>query len=231
MNRIVLSILSFFFLIGNLNAQEEEINQVNDNGERVGVWKKYYQNNRIRYQGQFENGKEVGVFKYYSAAHSDFPIVVKTFDENSDEAMVQYFTLKGNPESEGKMKGKERVGKWVYYHKDGKTVMMEENYVDGELNGEFKVFYPDGKLTKKAHYKNGKLDGNSKKYSPKSVLIEDLNYVNGELHGEATFYEKNGNVKQKGRYENDLKVGFWEVYVDGQLSETKEVKIWKEKED
>ena len=39
MNRIVLSILSFFFLFGSLNAQEE-INQVNANGERIGVWKK-----------------------------------------------------------------------------------------------------------------------------------------------------------------------------------------------
>ena len=120
--------------------------------------KKYYQNNRIRYQGQFENGKEVGIFKYYSAAHSDFPIVIKTFDENSGEAMVQYFTLKGKPESEGKMRGKERVGKWVYYHKDGKNILMEENYKDGELNGEFKVFYPDGKLTKLAHFKKWKIE-------------------------------------------------------------------------
>ena len=229
MNRIVGSILGFFFLFGSMHAQEE-INQVNAKGERIGVWKKYYQNKRIRYQGQFENGKEVGVFKYYSAANSEFPVVIKTFNKSSKEALVQYFTLKGKPESEGKMIGKKRIGKWKYYHKDGKTIMMEENYVDGVLNGELKIFYNDGKLTKLAHFKDGKLHGNSKKYSPKSILLEDVNYVKGEMHGDAIFYQKDGKIKEKGRYEEDLKVGTWEAYLDGELSETREVKVWKEKD-
>jgi antitoxin component YwqK of YwqJK toxin-antitoxin module len=223
------SLLVFLFTIGSF--AQEDINQKNAKGERIGVWKKYYQNQRIRYEGQFENGKEVGVFKYYSAADSKFPKAIKTFDKNSSEALVQYYTLKGLPESEGKMNGKKRIGKWKYYHKDGKTQMLEENYIDGVLEGEFKVFYEDGKLTKLAHFKDGKLHGNSKKYSPKSILVEDVNYVNGEMHGPAAFYEDNGNLKQKGMYEEDLKVGQWEFFEDGKLSETKEVKVWKEKED
>lgn len=222
------SLLIFLFTIGSF--AQENINQENVKGDRIGVWKKYYQNQRIRYQGQFENGKEVGVFKYYSAASSEFPIVIKTFNENSSEALVQYFTLKGLPESEGKINGKKRIGEWTYYHKDGTTQMLEENYIDGVLNGVFKIFYEDGKLTKLVHFKDGKLHGNSKKYSPKSILIEDVNYVNGELHGHASFYEDNGNLKQKGLYEEDLKVGVWEFFEDGKLSESKEVKVWKEKE-
>lgn len=229
MNKIVLSILSVLFFMGNVFSQEK-INQVNEAGERIGVWKKYYNNKRIRYEGQFENGNEVGVFKFYSAAYSDFPVAIKTFDKNTGEAQVQFFTVAGKPESEGKMIGKKRIGKWVYYHKDGKAKMVEENYVDGILNGEHKVFYPDGTLTKLSNYKDGKLHGNQKKYSPKAVLIEDINYVNGELHGDAVYYEKNGNIKQKGRYEEDLRVGYWEVYMDGELSETKEVKVWKKKD-
>ncbi|PHR72224.1 MAG: hypothetical protein COA67_05290 [Lutibacter sp.] len=229
MNKVALGILSYIFLFGSLFAQEK-INQINAKGERIGVWKKFYENKKIRYQGQFENGKEVGVFKYYSPVSSEFPMVLKTFEVNSGQALVQHFTLKGLPESEGKMNGKLRVGKWVYYHKDGKGILIEENYINDVLNGEFKVFYEDGKLTKFAHFKNGKLHGNSKKYSPKSILIEDVNYVNGELHGDAAFYEDNGNLKQKGRYEEDLKVGPWEFFEDGKLSETKEIKVWKEKE-
>ncbi len=229
MNKIALSILSSLFLFCSLFAQEK-VNQVNAKGERIGVWEKFYENKRIRYHGQFKNGKEVGVFKYYSPVSSDFPMVLKTFKPNSDEALVQHFTLKGLPESEGKMKGKERIGKWVYYHKDGKTILIEENYKNNVLNGEFKVFYEDGKLTKLAHFKDGKLHGNSKKYSPKSILIEDVNYVNGELHGFAAFYEDNGNLKQKGMYEEDLKVGPWEFFEDGELSETKEIKVWEEKD-
>lgn len=228
MYKIIVSFFSILFLFGSISAQEK-INQLNAKGERIGVWKKYYENKKIRYQGQFENGKEVGVFKYYSPVSSEFPMVLKTFEENNDEDLVQHFTLKGLPESEGMMNGKKRVGKWVYYHKDGKAILIEENYVDGVLNGDFMVFYEDGKLTKFAHFKDGKLHGNSKKYSPESILVEDINYVNGELHGAAAFYEDNGNLKQKGLYEVDLKVGPWEFFEDGKLSETKEIKVWKEK--
>jgi antitoxin component YwqK of YwqJK toxin-antitoxin module len=229
MNKVAFSIISFFFVFGSVFAQEK-VNQVNAKGERIGVWEKYYENKKIRYQGQFENGKEVGVFKYYSPVSSKFPMALKTFKANSDEALVQHFTLKGILESEGKMKGKHRIGKWIYFQKDGKSTLIEENYENNVLNGDYKVFYEDGKLTKHSLYKDGKLHGNSKKYSPESILIEDVNYVNGQLHGLAAFYEDNGNLKQKGMYEEDLKVGPWEFFEDGELSETKEIKVWKDKE-
>ncbi len=221
MKKIIIFIFSVFFLFGSVFGQE--INQVNEKGERVGVWEKKYNNERIRYTGQFENGKEVGVFKFYSAADSEFPIAIKTFDAKSDLVQVKYFTIKGLLESEGKIKGKDRIGKWLYYHKDGKNKMIEENYKNGVLNGEYKIFYVNGKLTKLAHYKDGLLEGNSKKYSQEGVLIEDLNYIKNVLNGSAAFYEINGNLKQKGVYEDDLKVGIWEFYTDGELSKTKEI--------
>lgn len=206
-------------------AFAQDINQFDADGERHGVWKKYYDNNRIRYEGTFEHGKEVGDFKFYSAAQSDTPIVIKMYNKENDSIAVQFFTEEGILESDGKMIGKERVGKWVYYHKDGKSVMIEEHYQDNIRNGSYKVFYPNGALTKSAFYKDDQLDGNSKKYSQEGVLIEDVNYKNGVLNGSATFYETNGNIKQKGIYENDLKVGVWEFYTDGELTKSKEVKV------
>lgn len=223
MKKSITFILSTLFVIGNVFGQE--INQTNEKGERIGVWKKYYKNNRIRYEGQFKKGKEVGVFKFYSAADSEFPIAIKNFDVNSDIAKVKFFTVKGLLESEGEMIGKDRIGKWLYYHKDGKNKMIEENYKNAMLNGEYKIFYVNGKLTKLAHYKDGLLEGNSKKYSQEGVLVEDLNYIKNILNGPAAFYEMNGNLKQKGVYEDDLKVGVWEFYTDGKLSKTKEIVV------
>ena len=48
----------------------------------------------------------------------------------SNEAQVQFFTEKGVLESEGKMLGKEHIGKWIYY-KNGKQVVAEEQYENG----------------------------------------------------------------------------------------------------
>ena len=40
-------------------------NQYLENGNRNGPWKGYYDNGQIRYEGTFDDGKEIGLFKYY----------------------------------------------------------------------------------------------------------------------------------------------------------------------
>lgn len=216
--------LVVFFCFGfSLLSAQETINQFNANGEREGVWKKKYPNGRIRYQGQFENGKEIGVFKYYSIISSDFPIVVKTFSKESAKAEVVFYTEKGVLESKGTMNGKNRIGQWLFYHKDGKTILSKENYEKGILNGISKTFYKTGKPTEILHYKNGKLHGNIQRFADNGVLMDDVNYIDGKLYGEAKFYNIDGKLIYTGMYENDEKVGKWEFYDDGKL-ENKTIK-------
>lgn len=226
-----LVVLFVLFAGGRIRAQTA-YNQFDKNGKRHGLWKKYYDNNRIRYKGTFEHGKEVGTFKYYSAATSEFPIIIKTFHKDSDLADVKFYTEAGVLESEGQMRGKKRVGKWLYYHTDGKSVMSEENYADGKLHGSYKTFYKDGSPTEIAEYKNGKLDGNYKKYAIKGHLIYDFNYKNGKLNGKAAYYSrKTGDLIKKGQFKDDQRVGTWENYVDGELVSTEQpaLKPGKEK--
>ncbi len=208
------------------------INQFDDNGNRHGVWKKFYGNDRIRYVGNFNHGKEIGVFKYYSASNSDNPILIKKYHDTGDFAEVQFFTPSGILESEGKMNGKKREGKWLYYHPDGKSIMSEENYKNGKLEGEYKTFYISGEPTEITFYKNGLQDGNYKKYSIKGFLYQDFNYVGGMLNGMAIYYSrKTGDLIKKGPYKNDLRVGTWENYVDGELVSTEQPAIKPKKED
>ncbi|MFD1315908.1 toxin-antitoxin system YwqK family antitoxin [Namhaeicola litoreus] len=227
-------VFSLFFLLIScypLLAQNE-VNKLNKDGEREGVWEKYYDNNRLRYRGTFKNGKEVGTFKYYSAASSEHPVIIKEFDSNSDIADVKFYTEAGVLESEGKMKGKDRIGKWTFYHTDGKSVMSEENYVNGKLEGSYKTFFQDGSPTEIANYKNGLLDGNYKKYAIKGHLIYDFNYKNGKLNGLATYYSRRtGDLIKKGPFKDDERVGTWENYVDGELVSTEQPAIKPKKED
>jgi MORN repeat variant len=207
------------FLLSFIGLQpikgQEVINQFDTNGERTGVWKKYYNNKRIRYQGQFKAGKEIGVFKYYSALSSEHPIAIKTFTKNSNLAAIKFYTEKGILESEGAMEGKNRVGKWLYYHVDGKTVLSEETYKKGILNGTSKTYYLTGKITEISQFKNDKLHGNLKRYADNGVLLDDLNYENGKLHGSAKYYNIEGKLIYWGDYENDEKIGKWEYFEKG----------------
>lgn len=224
--------LIVFFVAGIFSVHaQSNINKMDSNGKRDGVWKKYYSNNRIRYSGQFEHGKEVGVFKYFSASNSDHPIIVKKYHKNDDLADVQFFTPGGVLESEGMMRGKKREGKWVYYHTNGKTIMSEENYKNGKLDGSYKTFYATGEPTEITSYKNGLQHGNYKKYSIKGFLYQDFNYANGKLNGMATYYSrKTGDLIKKGPYKDDLRVGTWENYVDGELVSTEQPAIKPERD-
>ncbi len=226
--------LFVFFVAGilSVNAQNN-INQMDIDGNRDGVWKKYYSNSRVRYVGQFDHGKEVGVFKYFSASNSDNPIIVKKYHTSDDLADVQFFTTSGVLESEGMMRGKKREGKWLFYHADGKKVMSEENYKDGKLDGPYRTFYAIGEPTEITNYKNGLQHGNYKKYSIKGFLYQDFNYANGMLNGMASYYSrKTGDLIKKGPYKDDLRVGTWENYVDGELVSTEQpaIKPKREKE-
>ncbi|MBI9042471.1 toxin-antitoxin system YwqK family antitoxin [Lutibacter sp.] len=213
--KIILIFFSWCILIPIYGNAQEKINQLDAKGRKTGIWKKYHNNNRIRYEGQFEADKEIGVFKYYSILSSDHPIIIKTFSKDSDITEVVYYKEDGIKESEGKMKGKNRIGKWLYYYPDGKILMIEENYEDGVLNGNYTSYFKNSKLSEQLTYKNGKLNGNIKRFADNGTLLEDLNYVNDVLNGPANYYNVDGKLIYTGVYENDERVGDWKYYNDG----------------
>jgi len=215
----------------NMAIAQNAINKFDTNGKNHGVWRKYYTNKRIRYQGQFEHGKEIGTFKFYSAASSDHPIVVKEFNYDNNIAKVSFYTENGYLLSKGKMNGKARVGKWLFFHEDGKTIMSEENYSNGKLHGEYKTFYRSGKPTEIAYYKDGFLDSIYKKYSIKGHLYQHFSYKGGKLNGKAVYYNrKTGSLTTKGLFNNDVRVGTWENYIDGELISTEQPALKKDRD-
>lgn len=218
--------LLFFLIvfISGTSMAQEKINQLDTKGKRTGVWKKYYDNKNIRYEGQFMAGKEIGVFNYYGELNSEHPMIVKTFSEGSDIAKVNFFYDDGTLQSEGSMNGTNRIGRWIFYNTDGKTVVSEENYENGLLNGTSTTYFGPGKITEILNYKNGELHGNVLRYSSEGILLDDLQYENGKLHGPAKYYNIAGKIVRKGFYENDEKVGNWEYFENGEPISAKKIK-------
>ncbi|MGB0891385.1 MAG: toxin-antitoxin system YwqK family antitoxin [Flavobacteriaceae bacterium] len=201
----------------------QKINQLDVNGKRHGIWKKFYNNKRIRYEGKFNHGKEVGVFKFYDVTHSNFPTAIKEFSSGSKSAYVKFYTVKGKLRSEGKMIGRERSGKWKYYFPTGK-IFSEEFYKNGKLDGEIKNYYSNGKLTSISNYIQGKKNGAFKKFSNEGVLIEQVLYKNDVLEGLAKYFDLKGNIKETGEYKAGKRFGKWEYYIDGEVVSEKEKK-------
>jgi len=207
--------LSFLF-----NYSQEKVNQYDENGERHGTWRKTFEGTKqLRYEGQFEHGKEIGLFKFYQKVGRATKLAAtKEFNSENTLADTKFYTLAGKVMSEGVMDGKSYVGKWVYYHKNSDQPMTVEHYNDhGVLHGMKKVYYNTGQLSEEVTYDNGKREGQEKHYALNGTLVKLYHYQNDELHGETKHYDEQGNLTIEGQYKDDKKVGIWNYYANGKF--------------
>ena len=216
MRAVVFIFFGIIFSLGTLSAQE--INQMDEAGMRHGIWKKKFpKSDQLRYEGQFEHGKEVGTFKFYCEDCKSQPMVVKEFSAKNNVAAVRYFTKKGKLVSEGKMEDKDRTGEWVYYHEKSESLMTREYYVNGALEGTKTTYYSNGQITEELIFQNGLKQGDNNYYAPNGVLLKKLKYNNNLLHGPAEYFDANGNTTIKGQYVKGKKHGLWKYYKYGNL--------------
>ncbi|MEM5564634.1 toxin-antitoxin system YwqK family antitoxin [Psychroserpens sp. AS72] len=218
----------FIFILTVLGVNsfaQELVNQFDSAGERHGVWKKYFDKTKqLRYEGQFEHGKEIDTFKFYTLNKGTSVLsATKVFNKENNKAEVKFLSSKGKLISEGKMNGKLYSGKWIYYHNKFKAILSTEFYNDkGKLEGEKLVFYPDGTTAETANYVDGKLNGKSIWYAKNGNVLKEFMYENDELHGICKYYDADGNLQAEGTYRKDLKHGIWNYYKNGKLVETKD---------
>lgn len=224
----ILGFLFFIFFLTTISAQNA-LNQFDANGKRHGEWRKTFENtDQPRYEGTFNHGKEVGLFKFYKLDKEKSVLsATREFDPNSDDILVKFYSSKGKLISEGQMINQRFVGKWLYYHNKTNGIMTVEYYNDnGELEGERLVYYPNGQMAEQAHYINGKLEGISKIFSEKGVLIKEFTYKNDILHGMSKYYDANGQMLAEGAFRNDQKHGIWNFYENGILKEEKDFTVY-----
>lgn len=205
-----------------LSAQD--FNKSDASGKKDGVWKGTYEvSKRPRYEGTFNHGKEMGVFKFFDDTQKGDVIATRDFTANNGSSYTIFYDQSKNKVSEGKEVGKAREGEWKYYHKASKVVMTLENYKNGKLEGVRTVYYPNTKIAEEMNYTNGLKDGVYKKYGQNGTILEQTTYKNNEYNGDAVFYDADGVVASKGKFVNGKKANMWQFYLKGKL--TKEVNM------
>ena len=206
-------------------AFSQEVNQFDEYGKRHGVWRKTFEGTKaIRYEGQFNHGKEVGLFKFYKYINNKSVLsATKQFNETSNVADVKFLTSKGKVISEGQMDGKKYIGNWKYYHKNSKQILRTEEYdKNGVQQGELLVYYENGTLAEKSNYINGKLEGKSIWYNENGIPVKEFVFENDELHGLSKYYSNKGDLLIEGVYKRGKKHGIWKYYQNGKLKEEKD---------
>ncbi len=113
-------------------------------------------------------------------------------------------------------------GQRILYYPNGK-VKIVENYIQGKYNGTYQQFYENGEPKQLGAYKDNQLTGELKSYYelPAGQLRESVFFENGEEHGPFKQYYPNGLLEAEGSYKNGMREGeFKEYHSNGNLSAT-----------
>lgn len=203
----------------SLQAQND-FNKVDAGGKKDGLWRGFYpESKRIRYEGTFSHGKEVGEFKFFDDTKAGTVIATRTFNPNDNVAYTVFYDQNKNKVSEGKVVNKLFEGEWKYYHHASTTIMTIENYKNGKLEGLRSVFFPSGKIAEETYYKNNLKNGSSKKYSEKGYVLEEATFKDNQYDGLAIFRDVDNTIVSKGKFVNGKKTGVWQFFENGKLTD------------
>ncbi len=111
-------------------------------------------------------------------------------------------------------KNGQKDGDWVMFYANGKK-LSEGKFKNGKKIGFWKYYYENGNLETEGEYNlNGKQDGLWKEYFVSGNLSEEINYFEGLYDGPFKAYNDSGEVIIQGKYKEDYEDSIW-VYTVG----------------
>ncbi|AMQ10842.1 hypothetical protein [Brazilian marseillevirus] len=114
---------------------------------------------------------------------------------------------KGNVLEEAEYLNGRKNGRFVQYNPSKNTVHLLENYKNGELHGERKV-YQNGALKKVENYKNGSRNGEKKVFfDGGEKVMKSLSFHRGKKEGVCKVYNFDGSTKKEVLWVKGIRVG------------------------
>ncbi|AQQ73722.1 hypothetical protein [Kurlavirus BKC-1] len=113
----------------------------------------------------------------------------------------------GNVLEEVEYRNGKKHGAFVQYNPSKNTVHLLENYRNGELHGERKV-YKDGSVRKMEMYKKGLKEGEKKIFFEDGKTIhKSLSFYRGKKEGKCIKYDEEGNILKEVIWVRGIRVG------------------------
>lgn len=195
-------------------------NQQDATGQKQGKWIKTYPYGNVRYTGQFKDDRPYGQFKYFYDRGT--LQAVTNFSDDGVIAQTQTFHENGAPMAEGQFIRQKKQGLWKYYSDIDSSLIAEENYKNGILNGKSTTYYPESeKAAETFTFINGKREGRYLKFFPDGSTMTKGSYKNDQLNGDFMLFYPNGKIQLKGQYDRGQQTGNWN-YFDEEGNEIQE---------
>jgi antitoxin component YwqK of YwqJK toxin-antitoxin module len=189
---------------------KENINRYNKNEEKQGVWKEFHQNNNIKTEMNYLNGKLNG---YY-----------KTFDENKKLLSIQLY--KNGELTQEDTSETPKIEEKTEYYSSGKP-KTNGQYLNGLPINLHKEYSPDGKVIDAKFYDEtgnvvsmGQVDEKDRKIGhwkylyPTGELKSEGDFNENSKTGKWKFYYISGSLEQEGSFTKGKYNGIWKWYYE-----------------
>jgi len=216
-----ISLVCIAALIPVLLSAQDTINRVDEHGKRQGPWKKTDTAGKVVYRGQFIDGVPVGEFRYY---YPDGKLkTVSRMSESGKKASTVTYFPNGNKMAAGNYVNEKKDSTWRFFSESNGTLVSQDNYTAGVINGLSKIFYPDSTLSEQYYYKNGLKDGLWEQYYLDGKLKLRGAFKAGDKQGVFKTYYPDGKLMIDGRYEQGHQDGTWVFYNEKGVITKKEI--------
>ena len=180
----------------------DNFNGIIVNGLQQGIWRYYFENNQIKAELNFINGRGI-------------TIGATGIPKDGRDGVAKFWYKNGNLSTELLYRNGIYEGPYKSFHENGNPE-EESNFKDGLLNGPFKLYHENGQLERSLNYKlsDRTIYSNSDKEWKRRAVYDGLVsafYENGNKSFEAVYDQGamtgsmsewyiNGNIKKTGNY-------------------------------
>lgn len=181
---------------------EEIINRFDKDGNKHGIWKEFYDNGKLKWEGEFLHGELNGIVKEYNKKGGLKTLEKYEFGEvDTESEEVVFFELEKEIRPDGSM----LVGG---YNNNMKQGIFREYDSTGVLIASYE-YKDDKKLAVGLLDTSGAKTGAWTFYYETGELKAEGNFIGGIKVNEWKYYFKNGDLQQKGGYKNGLPHRNW----------------------
>ncbi|MCK5029342.1 MAG: hypothetical protein KAR57_06895 [Bacteroidales bacterium] len=189
---------------------QENINRINDNGSKEGVWKEFYRTGILKEEETYLDGKLNGYVKLYneegklveSIKYNNGEVSLDSNDFDSNIEIKEEFDINENLIFSGSFKNDIPIGVHRYFDSNGKVKSSKTYDFFGKMKADGIVF------------ENGKEDGDWIYYHENEKKKAVGKYRNGKKQGSWKYYYPNGRIQQSGSYVTGKLSGIWKWYYE-----------------
>jgi antitoxin component YwqK of YwqJK toxin-antitoxin module len=199
---------------------QENINRLDINGKKTGIWKEFYENGVLKKEKNYLDGKLNGYLKLYTNEgklvesikykNGEIDLVSNDFDSNIE--IKEKYDINNNLIFQGSYNRNVPIGVHRYFNNNGSVSKSKIFNINGKLiaegivlingkeTGDWVYYYETGKTQAQGKFINGKKTSNWKYYYPSGSIQQVGSYSGGNLTGMWKWYYETSELLKEEYY-------------------------------